>query len=126
MLFRYKITKRYDYTFTSLTRTVYDVKIQRYNHSAHVCKWKTCANTTLNEIHALLKPGVHFEFDDNLSNIIAAIQEYDGVDKLITRYIYLKIIDQEVQRNKKNDIEQALDSLVLTKGWNTIEVKENE
>lgn len=127
MLFRYKITKRYNYFYNDQRLIHYDTKIQKYSPNNVAFKWKTCTDTTLKSIVEILsKEYCFFHFENALQEITETIAKYGSVDKMIYEYIR-KIIIRDMQRDDKLvNIEKTLDNIVLTNGWNTIEIKENE
>lgn len=126
MLFRYKITKSYEFIGgTYLVR--YYTKIQKYNPNNIIFKWGTCKDTTLKSIVELLRDDCCFYgFYNALQEITETISKYDGVDKMLYAYIKRFIIRDMKEKDEMRTIEETLDNIVLTNGWSTIEIKENE
>jgi hypothetical protein len=127
MLFRYKIDKCNDHICDGVNLIHYNVKIQRYNENNIWFKWTTCTDTTLKCIVELLSQEYCFSpFENALQEIAETIAKYGNVDKTINEYICKIVIRDMKSKNNMNSVEQALDKTVLTNGWNTIEIKENE
>jgi hypothetical protein len=126
MLFRYKITKSCEF-IGEIYLVHYCTKIQKYNPNNNVFKWETCENTTLKVIVELLSSDYCFTvFDNALQEIAETISKYDGVDKMLYAYIKRFIIRAMKEKDEMYNTEETLDNIVLTNGWSTIEIKENE
>ena len=53
------------------------------------------------------------------------LKQYKDIDEIVTKYIQ-KEIEVKDMENKQNKHADEIDNLVVTNGWNTIEIKENE
>jgi hypothetical protein len=90
-------------------------------------KWRTCASTTLKSIAEILVYEYCFSgFDNGLQEIATTIDKYGSVGKMVDEYIRRIVIRDMRLENDMDNIEKSIDNLVLTDGWNTIEIKENE
>ena len=125
MIFRYKITPYYDF----LQRYYYRVKIQEY--STKFPHWrKVVHNVTIQEIlyeineHAF-NSGFHLS-SVSFEDILDEIQKYDSIESIIIKYIIDVIMKQKKRECAEETVRDILDKLIITKGWNTIEVKENK
>lgn len=126
MLFRYKITTcgydsfdKYQHGFAIR----YYVQIQYLKSGAKLFKWRKFDDTRF--CCMLENLGHQEECLYTLEAFKHVIEQYKGVDEIVLKYI-----KQEVQKrnfkNEKNKLEKEMDNLILTNGWNTIEIKENE
>lgn len=124
MIFRYKITPYCDF----LQRYYYRVQIQEY--STKFPHWrKVVHNVTIQEIlydinecafpHETILSYVSFE------DILEEIQKYDSIESIIMKYIIDVIMKQKKRKCAEETVRDVLDKLIITKDWNTIEVKEN-
>ena len=125
MIFRYKITPYCSY----LERYYYRVKIQEY--STKFPHWrKVVHNATIQEIlyeineHAF-NSGFHLS-SVSFEDILEEIQKYDSIEGIIMKYIIDVIMKQKERECAEETVRDVLDKLIITKGWNTIEVKENK
>ena len=125
MIFRYKITPYCDF----LQRYYYRVQIQEY--STKFPHWrKVVHNVTIQEI--LYKINEYaFPYETSLSyvsfeDILEEIQKYDSIESIIMKYIIDVIMKQKKRECAEETVRDVLDKLIITKGWNTIEVKENK
>lgn len=126
MLFRYKITKSYSW-IGDVCLVHYNIKIQEYHKNAIIFKWETCLESTLKSITEELNYNYCFnEFENALQEIFKTISKYGCIDKMIGECIRRFIIRKRQIQDEMTNIEQSLDNIVLTNGWNTIEIKENE
>lgn len=125
MIFRYKITPYCDF----LQRYYYRVQIQEY--STKFPHWrKVVHNVTIQEIlydinecafpYKTILSYVSFE------DILEEIQKYDSIESIIMKYIIDVIMKQKKRKCAEETVRDVLDKLIITKDWNTIEVKENE
>lgn len=124
MIFRYKITPYCNF----LQRYYYRVQIQEY--STKFPHWrKVVHNVTIQEIlydinkcafpYGTILSYVSFE------DILEEIQKYDSIESIIMKYIVDVIMKQKKRECAEETVRDTLDKLIITKGWNTIEVKEN-
>ena len=126
MLFRYKITMC-DYDFFDKCEhgyaVRYNVNIQYLKPGAKLFKWRKFEDVRLCCILGQL--GHEEERMYTLEAFKNTIEQYKDINEIMFKYI-----KQETQkRNDKkemNKLENEIDKLVLTNGWNTIEIKENE
>ncbi len=124
MIFRYKITPYYDF----FQRCYYRVKIQEY--STKFPHWrKVIYDVTIQEILYDINECA-FKYKTNLSyvsfeDILEEIQKYDSIESIIMKYIIDVIMKQKKRECAEETVRDILDKLIITKGWNTIEVKEN-
>lgn len=124
MIFRYKITPYCDF----LQRYYYRVQIQEY--STKFPHWrKVVHNVTIQEILYDINECA-FEYEANLSyvsfeDILEEIQKYDSIESIIMKYIIDVIMKQKKRECAEETVRDVLDKLIITKDWNTIEVKEN-
>lgn len=126
MLFRYKITSR---CYDSLDRfnhgyaVRYSVEIQYLKPNVKMFKWRKFEDTKL----CCILNRLGFEEDDmyTFEAFKRAIEQHKDVDEIMFKYI-----KQEVQKrnfkNENNKLEKEMDKLILTSGWNAIEIEENE
>lgn len=132
MIFRYKITPYYDF----FQRYYYRVKIQEY--STKFPHWrKVIYDVTIQEIlyeinewpfRYKIDPDRASKTDLNLlsfKDILEEIQKYDSIESIIMKYIIDVIMKQKKRECAEETVRDTLDKLIITKGWNTIEVKEN-
>jgi len=126
MLFRYKITKSREY-FGNLALIHYNVEIQKYNKDNMIFKWQTHKETTLKSITEILSQDYCFSgFENALVEISDSISKYGGINNMVSEYIRKVIMRDMKIEDKMIDAEKLIDNIVLTNGWNTIEIKENE
>lgn len=124
MIFRYKITPYCDF----LQRYYYRVQIQEY--STKFPHWrKVIHNVTIQEILYDINECA-FKYEPNLSyvsfeDILEEIQKYDSIESIIMKYIIDVIMKQKKRDCAEETVRDVLDKLIITKDWNTIEVKEN-
>lgn len=125
MIFRYKITPYCDF----LQRYYYRVQIQEY--STKFPHWrKVVHNVTIQEILYDINECA-FQYETILSyvsfeDILEEIQKYDSIESIIMKYIIDVIMKQKKRKCAEETVRDVLDKLIITKDWNTIEVKENE
>lgn len=125
MIFRYKITPYCDF----LQRYYYRVQIQEY--STKFPHWrKVVHNVTIQEILYDINECA-FKYKTNLSyvsfeDILEEIQKYDSIESIIMKYIIDVIMKQKKRECAEETVRDVLDKLIITKDWNTIEIKENE
>lgn len=125
MIFRYKITPYCDF----LQRYYYRVQIQEY--STKFPHWrKVVHNVTIQEILYKINECA-FPYETSLSyvsfeDILEEIQKYDSIESIIMKYIIDVIMKQKKRECAEETVRDVLDKLIITKGWNTIEVKENK
>lgn len=124
MIFRYKITPYCDF----LQRYYYRVQIQEY--STKFPHWrKVVHNVTIQEILYDINECA-FKYEAYLSyvsfeDILEEIQKYDSIESIIMKYIIDVIMKQKKRKCAEETVKDVLDKLIITKDWNTIEVKEN-
>lgn len=126
MLFRYKITER---AYENLEQAFYGpgvcyrVTIQYYKPNAKLFQWRYFNTNTLcgvlNKIGHVID---NIETNDGLLN---ALQEYNNIGEIMFKYIKALMADNDYKQHQK-DLEDKIDSFVLTNDWHTIEIKENE
>ena len=133
MIFRYKITPYCNF----LQRYYYRVQIQEY--STKFPHWrKVVHNATIQEILYEINECA-FKYKTDLSygsktdltyvsfeDILEEIQKYDSIESIIIKYIIDVIMKQKKRECAEETVRDVLDKLIITKGWNTIEVKENK
>ena len=125
MIFRYKITPYCDF----LQRYYYRVQIQEY--STKFPHWRKVEhNATIQEILYKINECA-FPYETSLSyvsfeDILEEIQKYDSIESIIMKYIIDVIMKQKKRECAEETVRDVLDKLIITKGWNTIEVKENK
>ena len=125
MIFRYKITPDCDF----LQRYYYRVQIQEY--STKFPHWmKVVHNVTIQEIlYDINKCAFKYKTDlsyVSFEDILEEIQKYDSIESIIIKYIIDVIMKQKKRECAEETVRDVLDKLIITKGWNTIEVKENK
>lgn len=124
MIFRYKITPYCNF----LQRYYYRVQIQEY--STKFPHWrKVVDNVTIQEILYDINERA-FPYETILSyvsfeDILEEIQKYDSIESIIMKYIIDVIMKQKKRKCAEETARDVLDKLIITKDWNTIEVKEN-
>ena len=126
MLFRYKIE---ECVAESIDRGFhgpavgYRVTIQYYNPSAKLFKWRYFKTTKLYNVLTKLKhPTYKIETIDGLFD---TLQQYNNIGEIMFKYIK-KIMEDNDYKQYQKDVEDKVGNLVITNGWNTIEIKENE
>lgn len=132
MIFRYKITPYYDF----FQRYYYRVKIQEY--STKFPHWrKVIYDVTIQEIlYEINEWPFRYKIDPDhasktdlnflsFKDILEEIQKYDSIESIIMKYIIDVIMKQKKRECAEETVRDTLDKLIITKGWNTIEVKEN-
>lgn len=125
MIFRYKITPYCNF----LQRYYYRVQIQEY--STKFPHWrKVVDNVTIQEILYDINERA-FPYETILSyvsfeDILEEIQKYDSIESIIMKYIIDVIMKQKKRKCAEETARDVLDKLIITKDWNTIEVKENQ
>jgi hypothetical protein len=125
MIFRYKIWSHQD-SFSKYVE--YNIIIQK--HTSSIFHWETVAEvelrSALNRIGELPFQEFNYFSDVPIALVYDELKKYKSMDEIIMKYI-TKIILKRIQ--KQNDEERYNDMIskfVLTKGWKTIEIKENE
>lgn len=126
MLFRYKITSCIYDSFDKLNHGYavrYGVNIQYCKSNAKMFKWRKFDEKRLCCILEYL--GHEERLTYSLESFKCVIEQYKDMDEMMLRYI-----KQEMQRrdikDEKIKLENEMDNLILTHGWSTIEIKENE
>ena len=125
MIFRYKITSYCD----PWERYYYRVKIQEY--STKFPHWrKVVHNVTIQEIlYEINERAFNYRTDlryVSFEDILEEIQKYDLIESVIMKYIIDVIMKQKKRECVEETAKDILDKLIITKDWNTIEVKENK
>lgn len=125
MIFRYKITPYCDF----LQRYYYRVQIQEY--STKFPHWrKVVHNVTIQEIlYEINECAFKYKIDlsrVSFEDILEEIQKYDSIESIIMKYIIDVIMKQKKRECAEETVRDILDKLIITKGWNTIEIKENK
>lgn len=125
MIFRYKIMPYCDF----LQRYYYRVQIQEY--STKFPHWrKVVHNVTIQEIlYEINECAFKYKIDlsyVSFEDILEEIQKYDSIESIIMKYIIDVIMKQKKRECAEETVRDVLDKLIITKDWNTIEVKENE
>jgi len=124
MIFRYRIEFVNDFCGNEF----YHVDIQKYN--LKFPHWKTAAKSSLRDILLEINADA-FNNHKYLScvkyeELLEEIQKYASIEDIITRYIMNVVIKHEKEINNEMSVKETIDKLVLTNGWKTIEVKEND
>jgi hypothetical protein len=126
MLFRYKITRcGYDsfdkYSHGYAIR--YYIEIQYLKTNAKLFKWRKFDSRRMCCMFESL--GYNEQLVYSVEDFKHILEECNGIDGMILKYI-----QKEIKKRKENDekykLENTTDEFVLTNGWHTIEVKENE
>ena len=126
MLFRYKIETCAYETLDCVFHgpgVGYRVTIQYYKPDAKLFKWRHFKSTKLNCVLNRLGHD-----DDSMINYIGlsdVLHTYNNIGEIMLKYIK-KIMEDNNHEKMHKMIENQTDNLVLTTGWNTIEIKENE
>lgn len=124
MIFRYKITPKYDEYY----EYHYMVKIQKYN--SRFPHWRTICDEMLRKILSELNTEAFNEVDMLWSvtptMLLRELERYDSVESVIMKYITDVIIKREEKNNADASAQETLEKLVITNGWKTIEIKEND
>ena len=126
MLFRYKITECVYDSFDRLHHGYavrYGVKIQYLKPNAKIFKWRTFKDERLCCIldslgHA--EKGMYF-----LENFKQVLKQHKDMNEIMFKYIKQEMQNRNIT-DEKIKLENEMDNLILTNGWNTIEIKENE
>lgn len=126
MLFRYKIEtcayETLDHAFHG-PGVGYRVTIQHYKSDAKLFKWRHFKSSSLNCVLNRLGHD-----DDSMINSIGlanTLHNYNNIGEIMFKYIKKIIAENDAKKLQKMTDDQ-IDNFVLTAGWNTIEVKENE
>ena len=67
-----------------------------------------------------------FEEITDKYHILEEIQKYDSIEGIIMKYIIDVIMKQKKRECAEETVRDVLDKLIITKDWNTIEIKENK
>ena len=126
MLFRYKIEEcgyeSLDHSFHG-PGVGYRVTIQYYKQSARLFKWR---HFDSHKLFYVLNQLRHAECDiDTNDGLFNVLQQYNGVGEIMLKYIKKLMEDIDYQKYQQ-DVEDKISNLVVTNGWNTIEIKENK
>lgn len=125
MRFRYKVyIKRNAYT-----RNGYYVKIQEHT-GWPIFQWETVLDEALGYVLHKINPGTFtgysYVFEIPNKDIYDELKQYKSVEEIIMKYIK-NVILKDYQEKRNNDLcDDLIGKFVLTNGWNTIEIKENE
>lgn len=126
MLFRYKVEKcvgeHMDFVFNG-PGVGYRAVIQYYKPNAKLFKWR---NFSTNNIYNVLHKLGHITDDIDTNNgLLNALQQYENIEEIMLKYIK-KILEDKKYEKRLNNMLNDIDNIVLTKDWNTIEIKEND
>lgn len=125
MKFRYCVTS---YRSTWSNYTEYNITIQEYTSS--IFHWKTIKIIELRQLLDKLHQDEFEKFNYYCSIpetvVYDVLKKYSSMDEIIMKYIIDVIFKarRKAEDAKKND--DAIAEFVLTKGWKTIEIKENK
>lgn len=126
MLFRYKIEKC---VYESLDHALcgpgvgYRVTIQYYKPDARLFKWR---HFDSHKLFYVLNKIKHAQCDiDTNDGLFNVLQQYNDTGEIMLKYIKKLMEDDKYKRYQK-DVGNKIGNLVLTNGWNTIEIKENK
>lgn len=126
MLFRYKITMcNYD-SFDKVCHGYavrYNVEIQYFNQKAKALKWRLFADKRLCCI--LNELGHDENWVLSVTDFEDVLKQYKDIEEIMVKYIKKEIVAKDME-DQKNKHANEIDNLVVTNGWNTIEIKENE
>ena len=124
MVFRYKITRcvyeRLDHILHG-PGVGYRVVIQYYKPNANIFKWRHFKSNRL--CYVMNKIGQYTI--DNSEDLFRSLNKYESIGEIMSKYIK-KILEDKDYAELVNQIEDNIDKFVLSKNWNTIEIKENE
>lgn len=129
MIFRYKVKVSGACLWSNELKT-YNVKIQEYRYYAKRFHWRTIANTDLvNLLRAINKDAfgkMFFAWEVSALQLCDELQKYNSMDEVVMEYIKNYILTNREKDELDVRCNDVVDKFVLTHGWNTIEIKENE
>jgi len=126
MKFRYKVTPHRE-AFVDYIQ--YNIKIQKYNDTP-IFHWATLETVELRQV--LLELNIdafgNFHYFSSISekSVYDELSKYGSMDEIMIKYI-TNIILKRLQKEKTNQqCGNMIAEFVVTNGWKTIEIKENE
>lgn len=129
MVFRYKVKTKYQDIFYPKLRK-YKVIIQQYNPYSRLFKWDTKCDEYLEQFVFELNPDefkdIEYTWEIKTKEIYRELQSYKSMDEAIMKYITDIIIPRDKNNIKKDQQDEWIRDFVLTKGWKTIEIKEDK
>lgn len=129
MKFRYKVKAKYEDIFYS-ELIKYKVIIQQYNPYSRLFKWDTKCDEYLEQFVFELNPNefqdIEFTWAIKTDQVCRELQNYKSMDEAIMKYIKNVIIPRNENISKNEKTSKWIKDFVLTKGWKTIEIKEDE
>jgi hypothetical protein len=127
MKFRYRVTSRDPYLYLS-AYTEYNITIQEYTSS--IFHWKTVKIIELRQLLNKLHKDEFEEFEYYYSIpeavVYDVLKKYNSMDEIIMKYITNVILKERRQAEDAKQNDNAIAKFVVTNGWKTIEIKENE
>lgn len=126
MRFRYKVASRRK-AFTNYTQ--YNITIQQYNNTP-IFHWKTIAEVELRRV--LFELDIHafgdFNYWSSISekSVYNELSKYSSMDEVMIKYITDIILKRLQKEDTNRQCDDMIAKFVLTKGWKTIEIKENK
>lgn len=125
MIFRYKVTSRENYY---LNYTEYNIKIQK--HTSSIFHWETVEDIELRQlldkIHKDEFGEFHYYSSIPETAVYDVLKKYNSMDEIIMKYITDVILKNYRDQEKAKQVDKAIGKFVMTNGWKTIEIKENE
>lgn len=120
MKFRYKVRKIQD-------SERYSVQIQQYT-GLRFFQWETVEEIELRSILWSLNDNMdYFVFHGvPASALYDELTKYSSMDEVIMKYILKEVLKDKKIKEHEDLCESLVDKFVLTNGWKTIEVEENE
>ena len=127
MKFRYKVKTKYEF-YPDIKR--YKIIIQQYNPYLRLFKWETKCDGYLEQFVFELNPDefkdIEYTWEIKTKEIYRELQSYKSMDEAIMKYITDIVIPRDKNNIKKDQQDEWIRDFVLTKGWKTIEIKEDK
>ena len=125
MYFRYKVESSYEvFSFTEVENYTFNIEIYCPNKFR---KWKNFDTVSLKSML-----GHVYNLNSNFINLekcLAIIKNNGGIENIMTKYIKMKLKENEdscIEANKHNQIVAELNEMLISKKWKTIDVSVEE
>ena len=125
MKFRYKVYIKHDAYFGNR----YYVKIQEHTGWL-IFQWETVLDEALGYVLHKINPGTFtgYSYVSEIPNkdIYDELKQYKSIEEIIMKYINQVILKDYQEKRNDEMCDELIGKFVLTNGWKTIEVEENE